>query len=166
MDALDGPNHTRSAIAEGVNLEDDNMMEINGIWASLTNAGLVGRADVGELAFLDGDSPVYDILIVRDENGDLVHHAQEELSRMTNSDIKIFYIEFRGGQFANVDDESNHHFIAVVKRNNCFLIIDGALGAIMLKTDAQGLEQAFSNDQNLGVLEGLLKTPFDADEAG
>ena len=84
---------------------------------------------------------------------------------MTNSDIKIFYIEFRGGQFVNVDDESNHHFIAVVKRNDYFLIIDGALGAIMLKTDAQGLKQAFSNDQSLGVLEGLLKTPFDADEA-
>ena len=41
------------------------MMEINGIWASLTNAGFLGRAVVGELGFLDSDLTVYDILIVR-----------------------------------------------------------------------------------------------------
>lgn len=140
-------------------------MDQNGIFASATNAGFLGRAVVGELGFLDGDSPVYVTLPVRDENGDLVHHPQEELWRMVNSDIKVVYIEFSGGDFENVDDHSNRHFVSVVKRNGCFLIIDGALGAIMLKTDAQGLNQAFSNDQNLGLLEDLLMTPFEANEA-
>ena len=41
------------------------MMEINGIWAILSNAGFLGRAVVVELGFLDGNLTVYDILIVR-----------------------------------------------------------------------------------------------------
>jgi hypothetical protein len=64
-----------------------------------------------------------------------------------------------------VQDQSNRHFVTLVKHEDLFLIIDGALGAIMLKTDAQGLEQTFSNGERLGVLEGLLMAPFDATTA-
>jgi hypothetical protein len=75
MDARNGPFNTRSAIAESENLEDEaNMMGQTDIFGDMVNWGYLGREVVGELSYLDGNEPVFITHVVKDENGDLVHH--------------------------------------------------------------------------------------------
>jgi hypothetical protein len=45
------------------------------------------------LSYLDGNEPVFITHVVKDENGDLVHHPWEELLRMINSEVKVMYVE-------------------------------------------------------------------------